>query len=116
MSAVTRLHEDGPCLVAPPVFDVLIVEDSEDIAEALSELLVDRGDRVRMARDGESALEAIGQRSADVVLLDLGLPDMDGYEVAAAIRARSGDQVRIVAITGFTGARAREQARRSRFD
>jgi len=115
-STVMNLEgHDSP--VTPGVLDIIIiVDDSEDNAEMLSELLIERGHRVRIAPNGASALELLGKDVADVVLLDVGLPDMDGYEVAEFIRGRFRDRVRIIALTGFSGTRAREQARRSGFD
>ena len=109
------LH-DPDSTIAPTGLDILIVDDSQDIAEALSELLVMRGHRVRIASSGALALEALEEGAADVVLLDVGLPDMDGYEVAASMRARFGADLHIVAITGFSGIHARKLARRSGCD
>lgn len=95
---------------------ILVVDDSEDNAEMLSELLAERGHLVRTASCGSSALELLDVNLPDVVLLDVGLPDMDGYEVAATIRSRFGDRVRVVALTGFSGTEARERAQRAGFD
>jgi len=108
--------EDRDASCTPTVLDVLIVDDSEDMAETLSALLGERGHRVRIAPNGARALEALEQDAPDVVLLDVGLPDMDGYEVAAAMRARFAADLRIVAITGFTSDVVRERARRSGCD
>jgi two-component system, sensor histidine kinase len=95
---------------------ILVVDDSDDNAEILSEFLQEHGHRVLTASNGASALELLDQGQMDVVLLDIGLPDMDGYEVATAIRVRFGDRVRLVATTGFSARETRDKARLAGFD
>ena len=109
-------HADRSYGNTPTLLDIIIIDDNEDIAETLSEVLREQGHRVRIASDGAGALEALEHGAPDVVLLDVGLPDVDGYEVAASIRARFGARVRIVAMTGFTSRHSREQARRCGVD
>ncbi len=80
---------------------VLIVDDQPETAESLAELVKLWGHQVSIAGDGPSALEAIGRFLPDVVVLDIGLPGMDGYEVARRLRAEAGgDQLVLVALTG----------------
>ena len=69
---------------------VLVVDDNEDAANMLGELLEDAGHEVRTAYTGIEALRAAETFRPDVVLLDIGLPDMDGYEVARRLRGRAG--------------------------
>jgi two-component system, OmpR family, response regulator MprA len=76
---------------------VLVVEDDEDIAQALQRLLRLEGYEVRVATDGEAALESAGAFQPDLVILDLGLPRLDGMEVARRLRAR--DDVPILVLT-----------------
>jgi two-component system response regulator MprA len=76
---------------------VLVVEDDEDIAQALQRSLRMEGYEVRIAGDGAAALEQAGHFLPDLVLLDLGLPKLDGIEVAAALRER--DDVPILMLT-----------------
>jgi excisionase family DNA binding protein len=95
---------------------IVVVDDSEDNVEILAELLGELGHRVLTASSGAGALELLDQSLPDVVLLDIGLPDINGYEVATTIRTRFGDTVRLIAVTGFSAAAAREQARRAGFD
>jgi two-component system, OmpR family, response regulator MprA len=76
---------------------VLVVEDDEDIAQALQRSLRLEGYEVRIATDGETALEAAAAFQPDLVVLDLGLPRMDGIEVARRLRAR--DDVPILVLT-----------------
>ena len=89
----------------PPMFPVsrriLIVEDHRDTAEGLAMLLRMQGHDVVTVADGPSALEACGERPPDVVLLDIGLPGMDGYEAGRRLRELLGPAVLIVALTGF---------------
>jgi two-component system CheB/CheR fusion protein len=86
---------------SPPV-RVLVVEDSRDAAATLGLLLRGLGHDVQTAHDGPSALEAAQQHRPDVVLLDIGLPHMDGYEVARRLRQQPDMQAAtLVAMTGF---------------
>ncbi len=96
---------------------VLLVEDNLDAAEALGELLRMWGHTVHLAHDGASALEAARRRRPDVVLLDIGLPGMDGYTVAEQLRAVPGhDGVKLVAVTGYGQESDRQRAALAGFD
>jgi CheY-like chemotaxis protein len=95
---------------------ILVVEDCQDNAEMLVELLQQLGHRVRTAPTASSAFGLLKESLPDVVLLDLELPDMDGYEVAKTIRAEHGTRIRILAVTGFSGDAPRERAREAGFD
>jgi CheY-like chemotaxis protein len=99
-----------------PALSVIVVDDAADNAEVLAEFVESYGHRVRIADCGAVALKLIEQEPADLVLLDIGLPDMDGYQVAATIRARYGGATRIVALTGFSGKEDREAAVRAGCD
>jgi DNA-binding response OmpR family regulator len=84
-----------------PLF-VLIVEDLDDAAQSTAELLVRSGHTVRIAGCGDDALRTAAAETPDVVLLDIGLPGMNGWEVAKQLRARAaGKQPFIVAVTGY---------------
>jgi DNA-binding response OmpR family regulator len=80
---------------------VLVVDDNQDAADSLAMLLGVRGEDVRIAYDGAKALEVERDFKPDVVLLDIGLPAVSGYDVAERIREKRGDKVLIVAITGW---------------
>lgn len=81
---------------------VLVVDDNEDAADTLGKLLELLGAEVRTATDGIGALELLKQFQPDLVLLDIGMPEMDGYEVARRIREHnSASGVRLVALTGW---------------
>jgi PAS domain S-box-containing protein len=86
---------------------VLVVEDNVDAADSLSMLLRLYGHDVRVARSGPTALEMASASRPDVVLLDIGLPGMDGYQVAKRLRAGPDfEGVMICALTGYTPSEA----------
>ena len=82
---------------------MLVVEDNVDAADSLSMLLRLYGHDVQVARTGPTALEMASASRPDVVLLDIGLPGMDGYQVARHLRERPEFQgVMLCALTGYT--------------
>ena len=95
---------------------VLVVDDNEDAADSLAMLLSAHGDAVRIAYDGEQAIELESAFAPDVVLLDIGLPKLSGYDVARHIRAARGPDPLIVAITGWGQQEDRDRARQAGFD
>jgi PAS domain S-box-containing protein len=96
-------HPAGPARVAAPVAHrrVLVVDDSRDAAETLAELVRLLGHDVEVAYDGPAALRRAGEYHPDLVLCDIGLPGMDGYEVARELRAAHGRDLRLVALSGY---------------
>jgi PAS domain S-box-containing protein len=96
---------------------VLVVEDNRDAAESLLMLLELLGHRVRAVYDGVTALDAARANTPDVMLIDIGLPDMDGYEIARRVR-RDPDlkQVVLVALTGYGREEDKQQAMAAGFD
>lgn len=81
---------------------VLFVEDQQDLRELFQELIADRGHWVAVADDGEAALLALEDRAFDVAFVDIGLPGIDGFEVARRARALLGGRVPVlVAMTGY---------------
>lgn len=83
---------------------ILIVEDSVDTAEVLRIILQRSEHEVHCAYDGPSAIALAKQVELDVVLLDIGLPHMDGYEVARQLRKTPGGaKLQVVAVTGYGG-------------
>jgi CheY-like chemotaxis protein len=80
---------------------ILVVDDNLDAAESLAALLRHMGHDVQVARDGRAALEAARMNSPQLVLLDLGMPGVDGYGVVQRLRRENGfDAVPFVAVTG----------------
>ncbi len=96
---------------------VLVVDDNVDIADALAALLDLQGCQVRVAHRGEAGLEQALEFEPDVVFLDIGLPGMDGYEVARELRNTSlGADIILVALTGYGQASDRQKAAEAGFD
>jgi CheY-like chemotaxis protein len=89
--------------VPPPhVSRVLIVDDNEDAADMLAHVLTSRGHETRVAHDGVEALRACADFTPHAAFLDLGLPVMDGYELASRLRELPGLQdIRLIAVTGY---------------
>jgi CheY-like chemotaxis protein len=109
-------EEDGLRSGGPPR-RVLVVDDNVDAAESTALLLRFLGHEVQVAHDGPSALEAARQFRPEIVLLDIGLPGMSGYEVARALRARpEGRGVVLAAVTGYGQEEDRRQSREAGFD
>ena len=95
---------------------VLVVDDNQDAGDMLGMLLSTLNASVRTAHSGPEALEMIDEFGPDVVLLDIGMPLMDGYEVARRIRARRGKAVRLIALTGWGQEDDVRRAERAGFD
>jgi len=96
---------------------VLIVDDVADAAEMLALVVGQDGHEVQVALTGAGALGAAASFRPDVVLLDLGMPSMDGYEVARRLRAQCTErQPLLVAVTGYGHETDRERARAAGFD
>jgi signal transduction histidine kinase len=89
---------------------ILVVDDNADAATALAEALAHVGHVVSVAHDGPSALALAGELNPEVALLDIGLPLMDGYELATRLREQHGDRLLLVAITGYGQRSDRERA------
>jgi signal transduction histidine kinase/ActR/RegA family two-component response regulator len=99
-----------------PQSRVLVVEDNRDAAETLSELLAAWGHEVHVAHDGGEGIELAQALHPDVVLLDIGLPGADGYEVCARLRRSPGlERTQIVAVTGYGQSSDRERSRAAGF-
>ncbi|MEX2205477.1 MAG: response regulator [Myxococcota bacterium] len=100
----------------PSGLHLLVVDDNRDAADSLSILPRLRGHRSSVARDGGSAVERALSESPDVVLLDLGLPGVDGFEVCRILRERSLTRARIIAITGYARDEDRRRSLEAGFD
>jgi PAS domain S-box-containing protein len=96
---------------------ILVVEDNRDSAESLSMLLTLAGHEVRVAHDGASAIAAARDYRPQVILLDIGLPGMDGFEAARRLRGEPGlDGTLLVAMTGYGQAQDRQRSKSAGFD
>jgi signal transduction histidine kinase len=106
-----------PLSPAGAVTRVVLIEDNRDAAETLTELLVLCGHQVELARDGAAGIELARESRPDVVLCDLGLPVVDGYEVARTLRQTPGlGGALLIAVSGYGSPQAREQALAAGFD
>jgi DNA-binding response OmpR family regulator len=90
--------------------DVLVVDDDPDACETMAVLLDACGYRARTARDAKAALAELSRQPAPCVVLDLGMPGMDGIELARTIRERHGTGVVLIALTGWTDTERQEEA------
>ena len=101
----------------PGLLRVLVVDDDRDTADGLSLLVAHWGHAAQKAYDGATALGKAARQTPDVVLLDIGMPDLDGCELAR--RVRRDEQLRdcfLIAITGFTDAAHRQRCRDAGID
>jgi CheY-like chemotaxis protein len=96
---------------------VLIADDNRDSAESLGMLLELSGHEVHLAHDGLDALAVAEHKRPDVALLDIGMPGMDGYEVAASLRREPwATRMVLIAVTGWGQEDAKRMARDAGFD
>jgi signal transduction histidine kinase/FixJ family two-component response regulator len=119
VSAAPQVASTGrhPVVRRPDHLSILVVEDNEDSRDMLQLLLESRGHTVASAADGPAGLAALIADVHDVALLDIGLPGLDGYEVARRLREQQPDRkTRLVAITGYGQVEDRERALAAGFD
>jgi PAS domain S-box-containing protein len=96
---------------------VLVVDDNQDIADGLGQLLQTLGMETRVVYRGAAALDAVASFRPQVMLLDIGMPGMDGYEVARQVRARFPvARPKLIAVTGWGSERDRQRIREAGFD
>jgi len=101
---------------------ILVIEDNDDVRETLTGALESLGHDVLSARDGESGLALIREHQPDMAVIDIGLPRMDGFEIARRIRTMADDvgdhrvTLRLVALTGYSREETRARAEAARFD
>jgi CheY-like chemotaxis protein len=92
----------GEAAGSAPAPVVMVVDDNRDAANSLAEILRLMDYQVKVAYDGPSALELVREAMPRLIVLDIGMPDMNGYEVLTALRALpGGDGVTAAALTGF---------------
>jgi len=115
-----EIESEGPEVeVAParlPGTRVLIIDDNEDAADAMSLLIEQLGGEARVAYDGASGIEATEAFRPEVVLLDLGMPRLDGYETCRRLRERYGTGIAIAALSGWGQEQDRTRTSQAGFD
>ncbi|HEY5316006.1 MAG TPA: PAS domain-containing protein [Pirellulales bacterium] len=119
--AVTKAVPDDDAARAPPTgmrsVRILVVDDNYDSATSLAMLLKLKRNETRTAHDGEEAIRTASDFRPDVVLLDIGLPKLNGYEVARRVRAELwGQQMILIALTGWGQEDDRRKAKEAGFD
>jgi len=117
-NAVVELNADlGDVPKVPKLTRVLVVDDNHDAADSLGALLRMMGADVRVAHDGRTALEIYGAFHPSAVFLDLGMPDMDGFEIADRIRSRpEARDTALIALTGWGQERDRRRTEAAGFN
>ena len=102
----------------PPVGHrrVLVVEDNDDARDMLRTLLTLEGHEVHETATGQAGVDLAKAVAPDVALIDIGLPGLDGYEVARRIRAQLGRSILLIAITGYGQPEDRQRALDAGFD
>jgi CheY-like chemotaxis protein len=96
---------------------VLVIEDNVDAGDSLADVLALSGHRVLVARDGASGIEKARAERPDIILCDLGLPDLDGCEVARRLRSEPAlERTRLIALSGYAQPEDRERSRQAGFD
>jgi len=107
----------APLARAPRRQRILVVEDNPDARETMRLLLELSGHQVQLAENGEVGLDLALRTHPDVALIDLGLPGIDGYELARRVRGTSeGTGIRLVALTGYSLSEARRRAEEAGFE
>ena len=113
---VAEGQREPDILEAPTPRRILIVEDNVDAASSLATLLRAMGHRVHAAHDGIAAVETIPMLRPEIVILDIGLPEMDGYQVAKHLRETYHRDIVLIALTGYGSEEARRKAEEVGFD
>jgi PAS domain S-box-containing protein len=119
VATLGQVSASGATVDAQPArkLKILVADDNRDACDSLEILLSMEGHDVRVAYDGEGALETLQAFRPDVALLDIGMPKMNGYDLAIAIRKLPwGETVRLVALTGWGQADDRQRALTAGFD
>jgi PAS domain S-box-containing protein len=117
LAPAPEVRASRPLPVELPSLAILIVEDNRDAAEMLEQILQLEGHRIRVAFDGQSATEAFREFAPEVLISDVGLPDVSGYDLMRRLRMlETGSPVFAIAMSGYAQADDVERAREAGFD
>lgn len=109
-------RQSNPREPGPSRSRILVVEDNEDARQALQMLLTLAGHEVYAAGDGPSGMELVEAKRPEIVIVDLGLPGLDGYEVARRLRAGSHKDMGLMALSGYGQSADRRKTLEAGFD
>ncbi len=115
------LEKSAPFFLEPASLDermrIVVIDDNDDIRETMQQLLQSLGHVVEVAADGLTGVELVLKERPQVALVNIGMPGLDGYQVAQKLRAELGpNQLRLVAMTGFGQSSDRDRALAAGFD
>jgi CheY-like chemotaxis protein len=119
LAVAAQVERDPQRIGSPPraALKILVADDSQDGADSLAFLLKAAGHDVYTAYEGRTAIDLAEQHRPDVVLLDIGMPEISGYDVARAIRREAwGRPMRLIALTGWGQAEHRRRSIEVGFD
>ena len=120
LADIPRSLPPEPALAKPAAMSgnrILVVDDNRDSAESLAMLLEMSGNQTQTAHDGLKALEAAAKFRPDAMLLDIGLPELNGYEVCRRVRAQpGGERMVLIALTGWGQDQDRQKSTAAGFD
>jgi signal transduction histidine kinase/CheY-like chemotaxis protein len=109
-------ESQAPTIAPPARHRVLVVEDNEDSRELMHMVLESYGHEVSVAGDGAEGVRCAQQMRPNVALVDLGLPGLNGFEVARHLRADLGDEIVLIALSGYGRSEDRRESKRAGFD
>lgn len=117
LDIVPALPDATPAVAGPAGLSILVIDDNEDAADVLQQILEMLGHRADIAHTGEAGVARARELVPDVVIADIGLPGMNGFEVAGALRSDSAlDQTVLVALSGYSAASIKSYGRADLFD
>lgn len=112
----SQVLQIAPARKPPDALRIVLVEDNADLRDLTSDLLQMLGCAVEVAVDGRQGLDTIVASKPDLALVDIGLPILDGFEVARGVREQLGTGIWLVAVSGYGLDRDREQSKQAGFD
>jgi CheY-like chemotaxis protein len=112
----SAVEDDQAPSPSPAQLRILVVDDNRDSAESMAMFLRMTGHEISTAHDGLDAVKEADAFLPDVILLDIGLPGLNGYEVAQRIRAMPGNRVILIALTGWGQEEDRRRSKEAGFD
>jgi signal transduction histidine kinase/ActR/RegA family two-component response regulator len=115
-AATSAVVPPAPALRSSSPCRILVVEDNHDARDMLHQVLAMQGHDVCDAADGETGIARAAEAEPDVAIIDIGLPDIDGYEVARRIRAQAKRPIALIALTGYGQPEDQRRAQAAGFD